>query len=77
MMDFFMLETGRRYWVVYTCRDIGYGPESGEGEFVYGGETGGFGKHTFTPADGGEQIFLFPDEVIDAWPADKASDAPA
>jgi hypothetical protein len=82
-MDLSVLDTGRTYWVIYACRDIGYGAQRGAGKFIYGGETGAFGKHTFTPADDVVahvyqvlDLCLFPDEVTDAWPADKGSDAP-
>lgn len=60
------LETGRAYQITYECRDIGYGAESGIGEFVYRGQTDPWGKHEFTPVGRGETIYLFPDEIIDA-----------
>lgn len=57
------LEIGRCYWISYECRDIGYGVETGCGEFVYRGPSGDWGKHEFTPVGGGPPIYLFPDEI--------------
>ncbi len=59
------LEPGCCYWIAYKCRDIGYGVETGDGEFVYHGY-GDWGKHAFTPVGGGPDIYLFPDEIKDA-----------
>ncbi len=60
------LEPGRCYQIAYECRDIGYGVETADGEFVYRGY-GDWGKHAFTPTDGGPAIYLFPDEITDAY----------
>jgi hypothetical protein len=60
------LEPGRAYRISYECRDIGYGVESGDGEFVYRGASDAWGKHAFTPIGGGQEIYLFPDEITDA-----------
>jgi hypothetical protein len=59
------LVEGHVYRVRYDCRDIGYGGESGERDYVYRGETGGAGKHTFAPVVSGDEIYLFPDEVTE------------
>ena len=57
------LLTGHCYWITYQCRDIGYGTETGHGEYVYRGPSGHWGKHEFTPANGGPAIYLFPDDL--------------
>jgi hypothetical protein len=62
LVDF--LQVGCTYWITYQCRDIGYGPETGDGEFIYCGLFDGWGKHEFQPADGdGPALYLFPDEI--------------
>ena len=58
------LQVNHTYQITYVCRDIGYGVEEGEGEFVYRGAAAG-GKHEFTPVGGGPTIYLFPDEIAD------------
>jgi hypothetical protein len=55
--------TGTAYWITFIRRDIGYGVESGSGCFVYCGGPDWTGKHTFTPDGGGQEIYLFPDEI--------------
>jgi hypothetical protein len=64
------LETGRSYWITYECLDIGYGVESGHAAFVYCGGPDWTGKHTFTPVGGVAEIYLFPEEITDAWSED-------
>lgn len=61
------LRGASHYQIDYDCRDIGYGPESGSGEFIYRGPADG--KHKFAPVDGGPPIYLFPDEITDIRPA--------
>jgi hypothetical protein len=61
------LEVGRCYWVTYECRDIGYGIEADYAEFVYRGGPDWTGKHEFEPVGGGPTIYLFPDEIKDAY----------
>lgn len=60
------MEPGRAYWVTYECRDIGYGVERGHAEFTYR-DPASWGKHQFDPAGGGEPIYLFSDEIKDAY----------
>ncbi len=60
------MEIGRAYWIMYVCRDIGYGVEEGSGEFIYRGGPDWTGKHTFTPVGGGPDIYLFADEIAHA-----------
>jgi hypothetical protein len=57
------LTPGHCYRISYECRDIGYGPEDGYGEFVYRGLIDDWGKHEFSPVGGGPEIYLFPDEI--------------
>lgn len=64
-MDLIAFEAGRVYWIAFDCRDIGYGPEEGCGEYVYRGPAS-WGKHKFTPVGGGPTRLLFPDEITDA-----------
>jgi hypothetical protein len=73
-MDLAALEAGRSYWITYECRDIGYGVESGDGEFVYRGASDGWGKHAFTPAGGGPTIYLFADEVTVSGPVSRTAE---
>ena len=54
------------YDITYRCRDIGYGVEEGEGEYVYRGRETMAGKLILTPTDGGPTIYLFDDEIVDA-----------
>jgi hypothetical protein len=61
------MEVGCAYWITYECRDIGYGIESGYSEFVYRGGPDWTGKFQFDPLDGEAPIYLFPDEIKDAW----------
>jgi hypothetical protein len=61
------LEVDRACTIAWESRDIGYGIESGFGEFVYRGGPDWTGKHTFTPADGQDPIYLFPDEIKDLY----------
>ena len=63
------LEEGRAYWIVYECRDIGYGVETGADWFVYAGMESLAGKLEFVPADGGS-IFLFDDEITSIFGSD-------
>lgn len=65
--DLKVLEPGCAYWVGYRCRDIGYGIEEGHAEFVYRGGPDWTGKHEFAPVGGGPTIYLFPDEIEEAW----------
>ena len=61
--DLAALEINHAYQITYECRDIGYGVEAGEGEFIYRGQFDAWGKHEFSPVDGGATVYLFPDEV--------------
>jgi hypothetical protein len=50
------------YTVIYECRDIGYGVETGDAMAIYRGFTDA-GTHTFQPVDGSPVIYLFSDEI--------------
>jgi hypothetical protein len=58
------LNVGDGVWMSYVCRDIGYGVEEDNGEFIYRGREQ-YGKYTFASCDSGELIYLFDDEVIE------------
>jgi hypothetical protein len=64
--DMGALEPGRAYEITFECRDIGYGPETGSGEYVYRG-VDAWGKRAFAPVGGGETVYLFADEITGAW----------
>ena len=54
--------------IVYECRDIGYGVESGQVEGVFTGEIDTLGKYTFQPSDGRDKLYLFADEILACGP---------
>jgi hypothetical protein len=63
------MQAGRAYWVKFRCRPNypGDEPVTGEGDFIYRGEVDQWGKHEFVPAGSGQTIYLFTDEVTDAY----------
>jgi hypothetical protein len=61
------LEVGRVYELAFECRDIGYGVESGYGEYVYRRGPDWTGKHEFQRVGDGQTIYLFPDEITEAY----------
>lgn len=71
MADTLKLEQGERYFVTYRCRDIGYGIEEGEGEYVYAGIEPLANKRIFEEPityvfEGSPRtIYLFDDEIIE------------
>ena len=69
-----VVEPGRCYWITYECIDIGHGVESGHEEFVYRGvvceDDPGAEKLHFSPVGGGPELYLFPEEITDAWAED-------
>lgn len=56
------IEKGKRVRLVYECRDLGCGQESGVEVGVFTDEDGGWGKKTFEPV-GGPKLYLFEDEI--------------
>ena len=62
------LEPGRAYWITYNCSPRhGDDWDEGHDEYVYRGPFDTWGKHQFDPIGGGPAIYLFPDELTDAY----------
>jgi len=61
--NFSDLEINHVYEIEYQCIDIGYGVESGNGEFVFRGRSDTWGKGEFQPLDGSPTLYLFEFEV--------------
>lgn len=57
------LEAGVIYSLLSTTRDLGYGEELIDGEYVWTGEIDMWGKYTFRAFDGSATIYLFSDEI--------------
>lgn len=60
------MATGRTYKITYRSLDLGYGVETGRGTYTYDGPFDTQGKHKFTPAGGGEPVYLFAEEITTA-----------
>jgi len=59
-----------RGWLNWRCRDIGYGSEEGEGNYIRRLDPDAWGKSRYEPVGGGPSLYLFTDEVVEWVPSD-------
>jgi hypothetical protein len=57
------MEPGKVYRISYECADIGYGRETGGGQYICRGTLDWTGKVALDPTNGDAAIYLFPDEI--------------
>jgi hypothetical protein len=72
-IDLITMVPGRTYWIAY--RSITDDTDVESAPFICDAIVDSWGKHQFTPDDGGPKIYLFPDEItsiadVDDWHGD-------